>query len=194
MSRNRDHAAASTKALQWSIWILAGGQSRRMGRDKSRIRLAGKSLLAHVRSAAESTGWPVRVIRKDAVTRCGPLGGMLTALQRSRSDWNLFLSCDQPLLSVEILERLMNSAAGKRKATFVRTSEGFGFPCVIAASNRSALERLVASGKPSLQRLAGLLGAQALWLPRRLADCLTNINTPAELAVVRRMLLRARSA
>ena len=58
-----------------------------MGRDKSLVQLGRRTLLQHVRTAARSLGVPVRVIRRDSVPRCGPLGGIYTGLKRTRADF-----------------------------------------------------------------------------------------------------------
>ena len=85
-----------------SVSILAGGLSSRLGRDKARVRLGRRTLLAHVRRAAKELGLPVRVIRRDLVPRCGPLGGVFTALKTSRADAELFLACDMPFVSASL--------------------------------------------------------------------------------------------
>lgn len=172
----------------WTIWILAGGQSRRMGRDKSRIRVAGKTLLQHVRAAALATGLPVRTIRTDAVPRCGPLGGVLTGLRRARAGWALFLSCDMPLVTPWLLEELIQQANAQQRPVFVRTERGFGFPLALPVSAQAAVERLIAEGRPSLQRLAPAVAALGRTLPAGRQRELSNANTPAELAALRRLL------
>lgn len=75
---------ARAKKNEVEVVILAGGLSTRMGRDKAGVRLGRRTLLGHVRLAAAETGWPVRVIRKDLVERCGPLGGVLTGMLTSK--------------------------------------------------------------------------------------------------------------
>lgn len=172
----------------WTIWILAGGQSRRMGRDKSRISIAGKTLLQHVREAALATGRPVRTIRTDAVPRCGPLGGVLTGLLRARAGWALFLSCDMPLVTPRLLKELIRLANAKQRPVFVRSERGFGFPLVLPVSARTAVERLIAEGRPSLQRLASAVAALGRTLPAGRRRELSNANTPEELAALRRLL------
>lgn len=172
----------------WTIWILAGGQSSRMGRDKSRIRIAGKTLLQHVRAVALTTDLPVRTIRTDAVPRCGPLGGVLTGLRRARNGWALFLSCDMPLVTPWLLEELIQEANAKQQPVFVRSERGFGFPLVLPVSAQATVERLIAEGRPSLQRLAAAVAALDRRLPAGRRRELSNANTPAELAALRRLL------
>lgn len=172
----------------WTIWILAGGQSRRMGRDKSRISIAGRTLLQHVRAAALATGLPVRTIRTDAVPRCGPLGGVLTGLRRARVGWALFLSCDMPLVTPRLLEELIRAANAKQRSVFVRTERGFGFPLVLPVNAGVVVERLIAEGQPSLQRLASAVSAVGRTLPAGRQRELSNANTPGELAALRRLL------
>ena len=97
-----------SKAME--VCILAGGLSSRMGRDKSKLRLGGKSLLSHVKTAAAAAAQncPVRIIRKDLVPRCGPLGGIYTALRTTRAQCVLFLSCDMPFVPRTLVERLLS--------------------------------------------------------------------------------------
>ncbi|MGB9404562.1 MAG: molybdenum cofactor guanylyltransferase [Candidatus Acidiferrales bacterium] len=104
-------------------YILAGGQSQRMGRDKALLELSGKTLLARAASLLEPlTGTPtvigppelyssssLRVIA-DLTPRIGPLGGILTALGDSQSPWNLILGCDLPFLTAEWLAYLIDRA------------------------------------------------------------------------------------
>src|ERR1700684_529287 len=120
--------AASVPSVPVEICILAGGLSSRMGRDKARLRLDGQSLLARVRSVAVRTGWPVRAIRRDVVPRCGPLGGVYTALKTSRAGAVLFLACDMPFITTELIGKLVKLNRAGRLAVFVQGGEGPGFP------------------------------------------------------------------
>src|SRR5213593_339204 len=95
------------------ICILAGGLSTRMGRDKARVRLGGRTLLGHVRANAMQSGLPVRVLRKDLIARCGPLGGIYSALRTTRRAAVLFLACDMPFVSAALLRSLVQKFNGK---------------------------------------------------------------------------------
>jgi len=163
-----------------AIAILAGGLSTRMGRDKARLRFGRRTLLGHVRAAAEATGWPVRVVRKDLVPRCGPLGGIYTALKSTRAEAVLFLACDMPFVSVKLLQRIVSRLGRDWPAAFAVTAEGAGFPFVIRASAFPVIEYQLAEHVYSLQRLATALQARQVRVPKVCQHELWNINTPEE--------------
>ena len=169
-----------------AISILAGGQSLRMGRDKTRLRLGGRSLLGHVRAAANATGWPVRVIRHDAVPRCGPLGGICTALQSSRGGVELFLACDMPFVSPALLTKLADHLGPKCNAMFAAAEGRVGFPFLLRTAVLPVVEKQIRNQQFSLQRLAEVLGAGVFRVPKDRTPELRNINTPAEWQEARR--------
>src|SRR3954469_8767085 len=103
-------ASMNFNAVDYEICILAGGLSRRMGQDKARLRVGDRTMLDHIRSQARATGLPVRVIRHDAVPRCGPLGGIYTALTTTNADWVVFLPCDMPFVSTELIRFILTQA------------------------------------------------------------------------------------
>lgn len=168
------------------ICLLAGGLSTRMGRDKARLRLGRRTLLGHVRAAARQTGLPVRVIRRDLVPRCGPLGGIYTALKTSRTDTVLFLACDMPFVSAALLGRLRHRAA-RSKAVFTGSSDRAGFPFLLRRTTLSVVEGQLAAQKFSIQSLAQKLRAITLRPPGGPAELL-NINTPADWRSARQRL------
>ena len=171
---------------RFEICILAGGLSSRMGRDKSRLRLGGRTLLAHTRATAKMIGLPHRIIRRDLVAHCGPLGGLYTALVTSRADATLFLSCDMPFVSAGLLEMLVRKAKRKENALFVEANGLVGFPLVLF--RRTALpvvESQLGKMAFSLQRLAQALCSQTIRLAASQARELFNINTPDDLTQAR---------
>ena len=167
---------------RFEICILAGGLSSRMGRDKSRLRLGGRTLLAHIRATAKMIGLPHRIIRRDLVAHCGPLGGLYTALVTSRADATLFLSCDMPFVSAGLLEMLVRKAEHNENALFVEANRRVGFPLLLFRRTalpvvESQLEKMAFS----LQRLAQALRSQTIRLAARQAHELFNVNTPEDL-------------
>lgn len=169
------------------IAILAGGRSSRMGRDKARIRVRGRSLLGWVRAAAAPLGHRIRIIRRDVVPACGPLGGVLTALRQSRPGTSalLFLSCDQPAVSTALLRRVLGALGPRTRAVFAEADGRIGFPFALRVSCSAIVRSLHDQGERSLRSLADALAARRVPVPRRERRSLLNVNTPADLAEFR---------
>lgn len=105
-----------------SGFVLAGGGSSRLGQDKVLLPWNGRTLLQHAVYRLERVCGTVAVcasrddlrqclppsvaIIRDAVAGAGPLGGIVPALERSPTDWNLFLAVDLPLVPIELLRML----------------------------------------------------------------------------------------
>jgi molybdopterin-guanine dinucleotide biosynthesis protein A len=127
-------------------FILAGGASSRMGRDKGLLDFGGVPLILRTARlldvlVAEVTvvGHPsqyaefgLRTIADDAqaqceqgIPGCGPLAGIVTALGATHSSWNLIVACDLPYLSAKWLDWLLSRAVRSRGQVIVpRTERG----------------------------------------------------------------------
>lgn len=166
----------------FEIWILAGGLSSRIGRDKARITLQRKSLLARIKEEAAKTGWAVHTVRKDAVERCGPLGGIYTALKKAQAEIVLFLACDMPWISAALLKQLAGSIKPKTAAVFTKHEKFAGFPFALRKSTLHEVEQQIQSGDLSLQTLARNTHAKVI---RAKASELLDIDTPDDLTAAR---------
>lgn len=169
-------------------WVLAGGLSRRMGRDKSRIRLSGRTLLDLSRDLPRHLGLRHRVIRRDVVNRCGPLGGILTALRRSTAPALLFLACDTPFLPQSLARRILRRWQSQSKPVFTVHQGRVGFPFLLPRSVAPVVQHQVAQGALSLQDLARQLKALRVQPAARECRNLVNINNPKDLAQARKIL------
>jgi molybdenum cofactor guanylyltransferase len=109
-----------------SGFVLAGGRSSRLGRDKALLPWPpnaaadgnSQTLLGHamarlqrlcdtVSICANRNNLPAtEVIIPDVRPGSGPLGGIVAALEHSTTDWNLLLAVDLPFLPVEVLQAL----------------------------------------------------------------------------------------
>lgn len=171
------------------VCILAGGLSTRMGRDKARVRLGRRTLLGHVRVAATETDWTVRVIREDVVERCGPLGGILTALKKSRAETVVFLSCDMPFIPAKWLKKLVRQLQrGEAKAVFTEQNGFVGFPFVLTRECLPVVEAQRMKGAFSLQALAKVLQVERVAVTEKEAWRFMNVNTPEALAEARQRI------
>lgn len=101
-------------------FVLVGGLSSRMGKDKARLPWLSKSLLEHVAgTVAAAIGSVVLIGAPDRYEDLpferlpdkrpgfGPLGGIETAIQTHRAEWNLIVACDMPGLTQDTLQALL---------------------------------------------------------------------------------------
>ena len=166
--------------------ILAGGKSRRMGRDKRTLRVGNRTLLSHTKAALSEAGWKARVVSDDLKPGLGPLGGIATALRKTNHSRVLFVGCDMPFLSGELLRQFFDEAVFCAGSIFTRHAKGMGFPFLLRRDDLKIVEQQIAKGALSLQRLAKRLAARA-WEPSaRFERQLFNINTPDDLAEAKR--------
>lgn len=104
-------------------FILAGGESRRMGRDKARLVLGGKTFLERIVAELAPVvvsvgivgsfrdddfavnGRPLQVV-PDVFERWGALGGLHAALSATRTDWALIVACDMPFVTRDLFLHL----------------------------------------------------------------------------------------
>jgi molybdopterin-guanine dinucleotide biosynthesis protein A len=105
-----------------SAFVLAGGQSMRMGQDKAFVMLAGRTLLVRALELAGSLTRDVCIVGdtakfaafglvvEDVYRQRGPLGGIHAALRRSTSELNLMLAVDLPFISLRFLQHLVAQA------------------------------------------------------------------------------------
>jgi len=106
--------------------ILAGGQARRMGgEDKGLILFKNKPLIYYAisclspqvdqlvvnanRNITNYQAFGYQVISDDLTDFCGPLAGMLTVMKSVDTDYILTIHCDSPLISRQLLQRMMES-------------------------------------------------------------------------------------
>ncbi len=101
--------------------VLAGGKSRRMGQDKTQIRLdSGLSLLEHAVARVAEVADEVVVVTagsrgnlpnvrwaNDVYPGAGPLGGIYAGLLACAWDHALVVACDMPFLSVDLLRYMV---------------------------------------------------------------------------------------
>ncbi len=139
-------------------FVLAGGQSSRMGRDKALLPFAGRPLVAHALSILEAAGVPAMIagaassalrslpafapIVEDASPGLGPLSGICAALSTISSRYAVFLPVD--LASASGLAPRLPSALTPESpdsAVTVPSVSGFAqtFPAVL---DRAALPAL----------------------------------------------------
>lgn len=191
--------------------LVAGGQSRRMGRDKRFLELGGQSLLQRTLSVLQSLfpevlialaeplpqlaqGQGYRVVL-DLIPNCATLGGLYTGLASAGHPNVLAVGCDMPFLNPEVIRRLAGLGA---KADVVMPRLTTGLQPMLAVYSKACLphlERMARAGQLKVQDLVKAPGLTVQQIPEK--DFLDvdpqllsffNINTPADLEFARKLL------
>lgn len=177
-----------------SGFVLAGGRSVRMGRDKALLSYRGGRLLEHVAGVLSEVlpahvaivGDPSRYgcigypVLSDRIAGCGPLGGIHTALSVSPTDWNLVVACDMPNLEAAVLRTLV-ARAMRSKTDCVTACGPSGDPEPLCAVYHRrclpVLERAIRDKRLKMRNLLSELKTEPFPVD---AAMLANLNTPAE--------------
>ncbi len=187
-------------------FILTGGQSRRMGIDKSRLMLEGQSFveriageLAAVTHSVAVVGnnraaTPLRIklpIVSDVYPEWGALGGVHAALSACAAVWALIVACDFPFVTRELFARLASFREGFDAVAPIQND---GIPQPLCALYRvdpclERAERLIKSGER--KPIALLQSLETRWVSFAELSSLEgadnffeNINTPEDYARV----------
>ena len=190
------------------VAVLAGGQSRRMGRDKALMQLGDQTLIERVLAAAYPLGYP-RVIIGDPVAygqlglpvhpdrrpKLGPLGGLYTALSATTAPV-LLLACDLPFLTPAFLRYLV-SRRGSHQAVVPHTATGLQPLCALyEPSCLAAVETAIQADQLSMRDLLSNLNLDLVkekdWRPYDERGLLfANLNAPEEYERAQAALLKS---
>jgi molybdopterin-guanine dinucleotide biosynthesis protein A len=203
-------------------FLQAGGASARFGRDKALVSLAGKRMLQRTGELLASVcddvtivapsgkyadePWPVL---RDRWPGQGPLGGILTALQRvmmhsdesrmtnieSSSAWALILSCDMPFLTQEFLAFLWTRASTSSAQVIVPESASGLEPLCSCwrvdslATVQTAFDAGIRKTTEAMKQLRMEVLDEAAWKRFDSHNRLFwNMNTPEDYEYARRVL------
>lgn len=184
------------------ITILAGGTSRRMGRDKGVLEVDGEPLLLRTARTALACGQQVAVVGRerpvwwpedcavtfipDEVAGEGPAGGVASGL-RWFSRPLLLLACDLPLIDREAIGWLVHhlpESAGADGTILMRGSQPEPLLSLYHPSLLPRLQRRLTAGRRSLIGLLDDGEFGRVDVPERLIGRLRGANTPEELAAL----------
>ena len=152
-----------------SAVILAGGKARRMGGQDKGLQILGKqSLIEHVinrlqpqihqisintnRNQTEYAKFGFPVFSDELPDFQGPLSGMLTALEKTKSDFILFTPCDTPFFPMNLLDKLKSAVKNDRTLIAYACDEEREHPvfCLMSVQLKEKLQHYLASGERRL--------------------------------------------
>ncbi len=183
---------------EFSSFILIGGKSERFGSPKWRMKFHGKPVLDGLIDLCKYFHQSSTIVSKkgmenpqaqsiiyDRYSFHAPIAGIATALSHTKSQWNLILSCDLPLIRPLVVRRLMESV--EEDYDIVIPHSGNGFEPLCALYDKSVLpviENLIEKEEFALFKLLEKLKTKIVEC-RDLKEQFTNVNRVEDLAGIR---------
>jgi molybdopterin-guanine dinucleotide biosynthesis protein A len=181
-------------------FILVGGESRRMGTDKARLTLHGKTFVERIAVELSATAPLVSIVGNPAIAdqnklpsvadvypHWGALGGVHAALAACSAEWAFIVACDFPFTTSQLFNRM-----GRLREDFeaVAPIQEDQIPQPLCALYRIAAclpltKEMINSGKR--KPVALLQSVRTRWVPFTEIEDLPgaqwffdNINTPED--------------
>jgi molybdopterin-guanine dinucleotide biosynthesis protein A len=159
-----------------------------MGRDKALLPFHGVPLAHAVAHQVEQAAGSVTFVGHQelgGIADCfpgeGPLGGILTAMRHSRTEWNLIVACDMPGLSTACLARLLAAAAITPAEIILPFNAGGRPEPLCAVYSRRALPALEAAFARGVRKVtAAFEGIPVERLDLAEVADFQNVNTPED--------------
>lgn len=200
-----------------SVIVLAGGKSKRLGRDKAQEIIDSESLIQRVVSSLsffngdiivvsakgqhlpQLAGYPGLRVVTDAYEAKGPLVGIYTGLLASVTHYNLVVACDMPFLKPALVSYMFSISAGFDAVIPRLGSLVEPLHAVYSKSCLPAIEKMFGQGHYRTDRLLKLVKVRYVeaeeidrFDPKHLS--LFNINTKADLEVARALAKKGSTA
>jgi len=184
---------------QASAIIMAGGDSDRMGTDKSMLPIGGRPMIQiiyeqlrgtfdHILISAnesESLAFLGAKIVPDRTPKEGPLMGIASALEASANEFNFVVACDIPRIDLHLVRRMLTEA-NDVDMVIPTTGQRWHEPlfAVYRKSALSAINQTLASGKRRISDVFPHCKVKYLELETELS----NLNTMADYEEFRRSI------
>ena len=185
--------------------VLAGGASRRMGLDKARLEVGGRTLVERAVAALQSncaevaismqapSQWPDSSLRTihDLRPAAGPLAGLESALlSEAESGRSAFLlACDLPYVTAEVVRYVLQASDTDDGSAAVIPSVAGRRQPLCGLYRAKALETVrhhLDSGRRAMHRLLDAIAVLEIPIgpdePFFRPDLFHNLNRPEDLA------------
>ena len=178
--------------------ILAGGKSTRMGTDKGLLKIENKTFVACVIDAVKPLVDDIIIVSDnpdydqfgfkridDIIKEAGPVAGLYAGLKHSKTDDNLVLSCDVPMISTEVLGQLLKPEFYSYEVVQIQ-SKGKTMP-LIARYKKDCLTtcyNLLMKGERRLRLAVSQFNTKSILIDEKHSDVVKNVNTKEDLETI----------
>jgi molybdopterin-guanine dinucleotide biosynthesis protein A len=197
---------------KFTLAIIAGGKSSRMGTDKAFVNILGKSLIEHIIERTADVGQSETILitnrladyahlslpmYEDVLPNKGSLGGIYSAIYYSSHLYTLVIACDMPFVSTDLMSYMAVLRGGDSFDVIVpRVKE---YPQGLhAIYNKACLEPIRKRLNKNKLKVINFyeemrvryidIAEYGYFDPQRLA--FYNVNTPEDLEEARRLAER----
>ncbi len=184
--------------------IMAGGESCRMGIDKSMLSIKGQSIIEviceQIRDFFDEILISTNQVDKfaflgfkvvpDKVPEWGPLMGIASALEASSNEFNFVVACDIPNINLTCVNRMLTEAIESQADIVVPVTGKDKYEPLFAIYRKSTLEAInktLSSGKHKISDVFSL--CRIKYIKMEGADWFINLNTMADYKEFQQKLL-----
>ena len=192
--------------MQAAGFVLVGGLSTRMGRDKALLLSGSHPLVKDVAEQVAVAAGSVALVGKperyrdlgleclvDLRLNVGPLAGIETALKSDRGELNLIAACDMPGLKVSWLQALLRQAEETQaRAVVIRDKAGLIHP-LCGVYRRGCLPVIQEALDTRRLRLMDVV-EELCAVPLDIDEIIWNVNTPQEWSAWREQQFSSKGA
>lgn len=187
--------------------LLAGGKSRRMGKDKRYLLVGERTLLERSLEILQTVFRQVVVVIaqdsaslervaspvvRDLIPDCGSLGGLYTGLKQASTEHVFVVACDMPFLNPLVIRHFVNL---RLQADIVMAKLSNGLHPMHAVYGKACLpllEQMIEVRNLKIQDLASQAALRVHFVTATdlaaidpTARSFHNVNTPADLEAAR---------
>ncbi len=185
--------------------VLAGGKSSRMGADKGLLMLKGKLFIEHILEALVPNVNDVMIIAnnnyngfgysvyEDIIKDSGPLAGIYTGLMHSKTEMNMIVSCDIPLINSKLIEYIIGHSNKADIAFPLFNGESQPLCAVYSKRTINRIGELIRNNELKMRSVLKYFETKEIHITTAQKfyhdKLLLNINTPEELKLEREAAL-----
>jgi molybdopterin-guanine dinucleotide biosynthesis protein A len=177
------------------VSILCGGKSSRMQSEKGLTLYKNKPFIEHIIEAVLPLTATIQLITnsddydylqydtiKDVIIDKGPMGGIYSALIHSKTEMNLILSCDIPLISTKILQQLIEKHISSFDVSIFEESNRV-HPLIGIYSKKVVpiLKKTIGNNELKMMHFISNIKHQLIWIENENKHQFQNINSLIEL-------------
>ena len=175
--------------------ILAGGKSTRMGSDKGLILYKNKPFTQHIIDAMTPLVSNILIVSNniaydvfntirinDDIQDAGPLSGLYSGLNYSKTEYNMVLSCDVPLIETIVLQKLVDSISSEIDVLQIESnSKTMPLVGIYKKNCSNKFLELLNNNQLRVKEAINFFKTKNIVLENHLAKTVTNINTKEQL-------------